>query len=179
MPAVGPGGDCAPLMDPFPSHCSWTCPSCSPSPSSSSSPQTMSPGCWERCCGTGWAVGGPCHYLVLALCLGRDCPGGLSLGWCSTMPRPAGAKMHFQGRSGSDPALPQGWSPFLASQVVAGMTVASAKSFRTFSRNYPDHLVLIMALASPQTSVGVCSHHQQQWDPVDILLTCGTLGLLP
>lgn len=75
--------------------------------------------------------------------------------------------MHFQGRFGSDPALHQAWSPFLASQVVAGVTVDSAKSFRTFSRNYPDHLVLIMALASPQTSVGVCSHHQEQWDPVD------------
>lgn len=34
--------------------------------------------------------------------------------------------------------------------VVVGVTVASAKHFRTLSRNYPDRLVLVMAPASPQ-----------------------------
>lgn len=33
---------------------------------------------------------------------------------------------------------------------MAGVTVASAKSFRTLSRSYPDRLVLVMAPASPE-----------------------------
>lgn len=35
-------------------------------------------------------------------------------------------------------------------RVVVGVTVASAKHFRTLSRNYPDWLVLVRAPASPQ-----------------------------
>lgn len=66
----------------------------------------------------------------------------------------------------------------MASQVVASVTVASAKSCRTFSRNDPDRLVLIVAPASPQP-LWVFVLTTSSSGTLSILLTFGTLGLLP
>lgn len=66
----------------------------------------------------------------------------------------------------------------MPSQVVASVTVASAKSCRTFSRNYPDRLVLIMPPVSPQP-LWVFVLTTSSSGTLLILLPCGTLGLLP
>lgn len=55
--------------------------------------------------------------------------------------------------------------------------VASAKSFSTLCRNYPDRLLLVVALASPQP-LWVFVLTTSSSGTLSILLTSGTLGLL-
>lgn len=186
MLAVGPARGCAPLTAPLPSRCSWTCPSCSPSLSLSSSPRTMSPSCWEHCCGMGWGVGGAgpclvttlslhCPYLVLALSPRRLWHPGTTLvvfhsahhvcwGGVASYQSQMGLRCVSRGDLGQiQPSPRAGALPW----VPIGL-----------SRNYPDWMFLIMAPASIQP---LWVHVLTASSSVTllILLTCGTLGLLP